>query len=131
MNPRRDSLENLLGALGTYLAESQQMRHAYREILPYPIEPILGEWDRIIKLTEQENPEDLYKFLSVHRSGIGQLQKAFWNSLISVSEQRSQPESFAQVHEYLPDAFNDISLQQFFEHDISHIRGDLFWQFRS
>ena len=130
MNPRRDGLEKLVTALDLYIGELQRMKHTFREILPYPIEPILGEWDRIIKLTEQENPEDLYEFLSVHRSGIGQLQKAFWNSLISVSEQRSQPESLAQVQEYLPDAFNDISLEQFFQHDISHISGDLFWQFR-
>ena len=90
MNPRRDGLEKLVTALDLYIGELQRMKHTFREILPYPIEPILGEWDRIIKLTEQENPEDLYEFLSVHRSGIGQLQKAFWNSLQSLNSVLSQ-----------------------------------------
>ncbi len=131
MQPRRENLEKLLGSLESYSAQYQSRRHIYGEILPYPIDPVFEEWDKILQKAKQENPEDLGRFVHDNAGEVRQLQKAFWDSSIKARKNIfvAEPTSRWDIDRYVNQAFNDNSLDRFFWHDINHLFGDLNRQF--
>ena len=131
MNPRKKSLEKLVTALDSYFEQYQSRRHIYGEILPYPIEPTFEEWRRILQKAEQENPDDLGRFVYDNAGEARQLHKAFWDSLEKARQQIfvAEPTSRRDIDRFTDEAFSDDSLRRFFEHDIGHLLGDLDRQF--